>query len=207
MKKTIIILAMLSVLLPIRINALESSEITSDTVTLSKCVDGNSARFMLGLSEIKVKFLGIDVEEKIKDKSTGQIDENYISNYVCEALTSAKKITIEYEPGIEKEDKYGRIQAWVIIDDELLQEDLLKNGYAKVMYLNDEYTYKDEIKEAQDYAQENRLGIWEDEQVEKENKETKEKNSKGFFETIFDFIGDLFQKILDFIDNLISDIF
>ena len=144
MKKLIIFLLVFLTFIP-KINA----ETTSDTVSLSNCVDGNSSRFMLGVSEIKVKFLGIEVEEKIKDETTLEINETFISDYVCNLLKSSTKIKIEYEPTIEKEDKFGRIQAWVFVDDVLLQEELVRIGYAKVMYLNDDFLYADKLKEAQ----------------------------------------------------------
>ena len=207
MKKIITFIMIFTVILPIKVFAVES---TSDNVSLSTCVDGNSARFMLGLGEIKVKFLGIDTEEKIKDKDTDEINETFVSDYVCEMLTNAKKITIEYDPNVEKEDKYGRIQAWVFVDGELLQENLVMNGYAKVMYLNEDYLYTEKIKNAQNYAREEKLGIWEEEVIEVASKDSEkvkeEKKSKGIFETIFDFIGGLFSKLLKFIDDIISEI-
>ena len=206
MKKLIIFLLVFLTFIP-KINA----ETTSDTVSLSNCVDGNSSRFMLGVSEIKVKFLGIEVEEKIKDETTLEINETFISDYVCNLLKSSTKIKIEYEPTIEKEDKFGRIQAWVFVDDVLLQEELVRIGYAKVMYLNDDFLYADKLKEAQNYAKENRLGIWKDEIVDPvpeypEEEEKEEEKPKGFFNIIIDFFGELFNKLLKFIDDIISNI-
>lgn len=206
MKKLIIYFMILSIVMPIKVFAANS---TSDTVTLNNCVDGNSARFMLGLGEIKVKFLGIEVEEKIVNEETQEIEENFVSDYVCNALTKAKTIKIEYEPNAEKEDKYGRIQAWVFIDGTLLQETLVKKGYAKVMYLSDDYLYTEKLKDAQSFAKENKLGIWKDDVEEKQEEVievVEEKKSKGFFESIFDFFAGLFEKILKFIDDIISNI-
>lgn len=206
MKKVIATMILLIVILPIKVVALES---TSDTVKLSNCVDGNSARFMLGLGEIKVKFLGIEAEETIKDDVTNEIDETFVSDYVCEQLQSAKSIKIEYDSNAEKEDKFGRIQAWVYVDDSLLQEDLVRNGYAKIMYVNEDYLYTEKLKEAQNYAKENKLGVWKDDEQKLENtdnEDSKDNKSKGFFETIGDFIGDLFDKLLKFIDDIISDV-
>jgi micrococcal nuclease len=209
MKRYIIVILTFILILPISVNA---KDLSGDNVTLNNCVDGNSARFMLGVNEIKVKFLGIETEEKIKDDETDEINDSLVSDYVCSSLKSAKKIRIEYEPNVEKEDKFGRIEAWVFVDDILLQEDLVKNGYAKIMYVNEDFTYLDKLQDAQDFAKKNNLGIWKDTKQE-ESKDTKEDNkknkkkSKGILEIIFDFIADLFNQLFSFIDDLIKNIF
>ena len=133
---------------------------------------------------------------------------SFVKDYVCDALKSAKKIKIEYEPNIEREDKYGRIQAWVYIDGVLLQEDLVKQGYAKVVYINDDYLHAKELKSALSYAKEKKLGIWknEEEKVEPKKEEEKEERSKNFFEIIIDFIVGLFDGLIKLIDDIISNI-
>ena len=203
MKRTIIILVLLLILLlPIGVNAVES-----DTVTLSSCVDSESARFIKGVLEIKVKFVGLQTEDKITDTQDDEINGSLTSDYVCSILTNAKQIRIEYEPSV-KEDKYGRVQAWVFVDNSLLQEDLIKNGYARAMYLEEDYLYANNIKEAQSYAKENKLGIWmEKEVVPLNNKEeTKEEESKGIIEIIVDFFISIFRKIKEFVDSIINNI-
>ena len=179
-----------------------------ETLTLNNCVDGNSARFMLGLGEIKVKFIGIESEDIIKDDGTDEINDSLVSDYVCESLKSAKKIKIEYEPNAASEDKYGRIQAWVFVDDVLLQEDLVSLGYSKIMYLNDNYKYAEQLKEAQKKAKEMRLGVWKDEKEEivEDVNIVKNEKPKGFFETIIDFFKRIFNSLLSFIDDLIDNI-
>ena len=81
--------------------------------------------------------------------------------YTCDALSSAKEIRLEYEK--EKDDKYGRCLAWVFVDDELLQEKLIRKGYAKVAYLYDEYTYTGRLQKAEKEAKERELGLWDKE--------------------------------------------
>ena len=204
MKKILIILILFTLMLPIKTNASEQEDI----VKLSNCVDSESARFILGVSEIKVKFIGIQLEEKIRDSEDDEINGSFVSDYVCSLLTNAKQIKIQYEPNIEKEDKYGRIQAWVFVDDVLLQEDLIKNGYARSMYIEDNYLYADKIKEAQKEAKENKKGMWMekvDDSVADNTKESEEK-SKGIIDIIIDFFVSIFRKIKEFIDGIINDI-
>ena len=97
MKRTIIIsFLLLTLILPIKVKAVE----TSDIVSLSSCVDSESARFIRGVLEIKVKFIGIQSEEKIKDDENDEINGSSVNDYVCSLLTNAKSIKLEYEPSI-----------------------------------------------------------------------------------------------------------
>lgn len=184
-----------------------------DTVTLSKCVDGSSARFMLGNNEIKVKFLGIDTSSNIITSPADEINGALVSDYVCSILENAKDIKIEYEPNSEKEDKYGRLLVWVYVDDVLLQENLLKQGYSTIAYLYDDYSYSEVLKEAESYAKDNKLGVWQEklntnvntnintDDIEDDNKE----ESKNIFSMLMNFLNEIFEKFLKFIDDLINN--
>ena len=187
----------------------EQTELPSDIVTLNNCVDGDSARFMLGVEEINVKFLGIQSEKSIKDDLDDEINEAFVKDYVCSALTNATEIKLEYEPNIERKDKFDRIQAWVFVDGVLLQNDLVKNGYARVLLVEDNYTYKEVLVNSQTEARNNKLGIWKEDEVpekEEEQEEEKEEENKSIFQIIIDFFSDKIKKIIEFFDNIISEI-
>ena len=203
MKRKIIIIILLFVLiLPIKAIANESQ---SDVVKLSNCVNSESARFIFGVNEIKVKFIGISFEDKKNDDENTDINETNINNYVCEKLKNAKEIKLEYEPNIEKEDRFGRIQAWVFVDDVLLQEDLINKGYVKSMYIEDNYTYAEKLRIAQKIAKEGKLGIWAEKEEPKEEKPvSEEKKSKGIIDMIIDFFASIFRTIRDIIDSIIN---
>ena len=49
----------------------------------------------------------------------------------------------------------------------MLQDELIKNGYAEVAYLYDDYKYTDILKDHQSIAEEAKIGIWNDEAREK----------------------------------------
>lgn len=196
-------------LIPFNVSANEKE---SDAVTLSKCVDGNSARFMLSVNEIKAKFIGIDSYLNVVSDESDEINGSLVSDYVCSILTNAKNIKIEYEPNSEKTDNYGRYLVWVFVDGELLQENLVKNGYSKVAYLYDDYKYNEKLKEAEKYAKENKNGIWKEEEQKPANTNTEttisnETESDGnIFTLILNFINEIFEKFLKFVDDLIENV-
>lgn len=139
----------------INLNVVSASE--KEEVTLSKCVDGDTAYFILNKKEIKTRFLAIDTPE-----STNKIEEygKEASNFTCSALESAKKIEIEYDSNSDKTDKYDRHLVWVFVDGTLLQNEIIKEGLAEVAYLYDDYKYTSILKQSEDIAKNNKLNIW-----------------------------------------------
>ena len=206
MKKLLLIISLLIIFVPINALALEGE----DEVTLSNCVDSTSARFILNNKEIKVKFIGIEAGEFIITDELDEINGGSIDEYVCSLLKNAEKIKLEYEPNISDEDKYGRTNAWVFIDDELLESHLVSLGYAKVAFLYDDYKYNDEILENEKVAKENKLGIWkEKETIEDRTIEDdiiEEEEPKDFFGVIGDFFKGIFNGIVDFFNGIVEDI-
>lgn len=211
MKKLIKYFILLIIFFPLQCYALEGES----SVTLSNCVDANSARFMLEQSEIKVKFIGIDSSDIIYDDYNDEINGKLVNDYVCSVLTNAKEIKIEYEPNSEKEDKYGRILAWVYVDGVLLQRNLVELGYSRVAYLYDNYKYSEELKLVEKSAKENKFGIWYgDNTLENNFNDFSEEieiliddnEEEGFFAKILSYLNDIFEKLLSYIDKLISEI-
>lgn len=125
-------------------------------VTLNKCVDGDTAWFNLNNEIIKVRFLAIDTPE-----STNKIEPygKEASAYTCTMLKGANKIELEYDEFANK-DKYNRTLAWVFVDDNLLQDLIIKKGLANVAYLYDDYKYTSTLQISEQIAKEKQIGIW-----------------------------------------------
>ena len=115
MKKFILLFSILF-LVPTFVNA------ESNTVKLSKCVDGDTARFIIDGKEYSTRFLAIDTPETKHPKKKVEPYGKEASNYTCNSLKKASKIVLEYDSNSTKEDKYGRRLAWVFVDEELLQK-------------------------------------------------------------------------------------
>lgn len=150
-----IILLIIILLLPININV-----ITKDKVEFFKCVDGDTARFVMNKKEIKVRFLGIDSPEIEKNGVPAEEYGEEAKNYTCRKLKQANKIELVYEDNSDKTDKYDRVLAYVFVDDKLLEELIVKNGYAKVKYINKNYKYYDTLISAENYAIEKKKGMY-----------------------------------------------
>lgn len=131
-------------------------------VTFSSCVDGDTANVIIDGEITKIRFLAIDTPEtKHPTKGTEPYGKE-ASNYTCDSLKNASIIEIEYDSNSDKTDKYDRELVWVFVDDNLLQEELIQLGYAKVAYLYGDYKYTSRLQEVEENAKNSKVGIWND---------------------------------------------
>ena len=178
---------------------------TYEEVTFSKCVDGDTAKFIIKDQEKIVRMLAIDTPESVKPNTEVEYYAKDASSYTCNLLSNAKKITLEYDANSDKEDKYGRVLAFVWVDDELLESTLVRNGYAKVEYIYGDYNHVDELRKLESIAKEEKIGIWGEENnlgdtsLEINNEEDSDEKI-----TLWDIIVHIFRIIYNFIVNLFA---
>ena len=147
----------------LNINAKEIS------VKFSECVDGDTAKFKYKDEIITARFLAIDTPETKHPKKGEEPFGKEASEYTCKKLKNAEKIRLEFDVDSDELDKYDRYLVWVFVDDELLQEDILKEGLAEVKYIYGDYKYLNVIKNAQSEAKKNQLNIWSNCSIEEDN--------------------------------------
>lgn len=131
----------------------------SSSVQFLACTDGDTAHFQVDGKDETVRFIAIDTPETKHPTKGVEPYGKEASEFTCNALQQATEIKLEYEES-NKTDKYGRLVAWVYVDDVLLQEELITQGLAKVAYLYDDYKYTDRLEEAEARAKQEQVGIW-----------------------------------------------
>jgi len=152
MKKIILIILLL---IPVFTYAKEK-------VIFSSCVDGDTIKVKIDGDIKTVRFLAVDTPETVHPTKGVEYYGKEASVYTCNAVENAKKLELEYDDNSDKLDKYGRVLAWVFVDDTLLQNSLVKEGYAKIEYIYGDYKYLDLLEESEKIAKSNKLGIWSD---------------------------------------------
>ena len=143
----------------IEINIVDAKE----TVKYADCVDGDTIKVIINKEIKTVRMLAIDTPESVKPENKIEYYGKEAGEYTCNKIKKAKKIELEYDENSDKADKYDRILAWVFIDGNLLQKELVEKGYAKVAYLYGNYKYTDILKEKQEIASAKGIGIWNEE--------------------------------------------
>ncbi len=95
-------------------------------VTLSRCVDGDTAIFSENGTTFTVRFLGIDTPE-----STYKFDPwgKEASHFTCDKLENATTIVLEWDSGAEtRTDGNDRYLSWVWYDGRLLNLELVEEA-------------------------------------------------------------------------------
>ena len=197
MKKLIIFLS----LFLIGINSIYAKE----TVEFSKCVDGDTIKILLDGKEYTVRMLAVDTPESVHPTVGVEYYGKEASEYTCNQVTNANKIEIEYDDDSNKMDKYDRLLVWVFVDGELLQKQLVENGYAEVAYLYGDYKYTSELESAQELASAKNIGIWNETALNEYNNtngitsDVKDEEDEEIFSTPTE---DLTEELNSFIDKV-----
>ena len=128
-------------------------------VELVKTIDGDTIRVMYEGRERKLRYLLIDTPE-LNHKQQGRqpfADEAMKRN---DELLKSGNVEIEFDIG-EREDKYGRLLAYVYVDGASVQQQLIEEGLARVAYIYPPNTkHLDPFKDAEGKAQQAGIGIW-----------------------------------------------
>jgi len=128
------------------------------TTTVKYVIDGDT---LVTEDGEKIRFLGIDSPEIWKKKGD-KADEPWgrdAANYAKMLLPSGSKIGLAFEAKAT-EGAYGRKLAYVIVDGELVNGLLLKEGYAEYKDFGNELRYEKYLKKQQRKARVHSKGIW-----------------------------------------------
>jgi len=114
---------------------------------------------------IKVKWRDEEVEVQLRRLDSPDRDsDNY--QKASEALRyflEGKDIYLEYElPGIAVKDLYGRLLAYVIVDNKNINIEMVRSGWSFFWAKPGKCKYEEEFRKAQEEAKENKRGLWGD---------------------------------------------
>lgn len=147
------------------IDLFEEEQVKGDRipVELVRTIDGDTIKVMYEGEERNIRYLLID---------TPEIDHKNPENtepFAVEAmerndeLLSRGQVAIEFDVG-DREDKYGRLLAYIYVDGKSVQKTLLDEGLARVAYVLEPNTkYEDEFNEAANEARKAKKGVWQKE--------------------------------------------
>ncbi len=105
----------------------------------------------------RVRYLGIDTPEIAYQGSPGDPMSQEARDF-NEKLVRSKTVKLEFDE--EKYDVYGRILAYVYVDDLLVNEELLKEGLATALIIEPNSMYSEIIFNALRQAKKNKKGMW-----------------------------------------------
>ncbi len=156
------------------LSLLSSSLHAQQTTTVIRVVDGDTLKVRYWGKDESVRLIGIDTPEsrvnkkaKRDAKRSGQDIKTITSmgkratEYVENLVKPGDLITIEFD--VEQRDRYGRLLGYVYLSNgKMLNEEIVKAGYANVMTIPPNVKYQDRFLRAYREARERRIGLWEE---------------------------------------------
>jgi len=125
-----------------------------EPASVSKVVDGDTIQLSDGR---KVRYIGIDTPETVHPTKA-------IGCYGQEASAKNKELVLNKIVALEKDvsetDRYGRLLRYVYLDGIMVNDLLVKAGYARVSTYPPDVKYQAIFSASEKIAQEQNLGLW-----------------------------------------------
>lgn len=136
-----------------------SSVIAGEYEVLS-VTDGDTFEINYNGTKEKVRLIGVDTPESVHPDSKKNNEYGKKASNYTKSLLEGKTVKLEFD--VSPTDKYGRLLAYIYLENgEMLNEKLLKEGYAQVATYPPNVKYVENFKALQKEARENKVGFWE----------------------------------------------
>lgn len=123
------------------------------TVEVLRVVDGDTIVVEIDGRRERVRYIGIDTPE-MNDEREAIVVEARNATAANEQLVGGKSVRLEFD--VQLRDKYGRLLAYVWIGDTMVNEELVRSGYAELLTIPPNVKYADRLAEALQTAREAR---------------------------------------------------
>ncbi len=121
---------------------------------VKRVVDGDTIELATGAT---VRLIGINTPETVKPNSPVECFGPESSEF-SKKLMQRKYVRLESDK--DNMDQYGRILRYVYLDDQMVNMELVREGFAKAYYFSPNNKYKTEFDLAQTEAQSTDKGLW-----------------------------------------------
>ncbi|MEK7132705.1 MAG: thermonuclease family protein [Patescibacteria group bacterium] len=127
---------------------------------VTKVVDGDTMAVDINGKNTIIRLIGLDTPETVDPRKPVQCFGKEASNKARELL-DGKRVRIEMDPSQGERDKYGRLLAYIYLEDgSLFNQMMIERGFGHEYTYNLPYRYQKEFKEEEKTARENKLGLW-----------------------------------------------
>lgn len=142
---------------------LESTDTSGTTdqidVEVTQVIDGDTIKIMYEGEEVTVRYLLIDTPETNHPR-LGKQPLGSEATEENKRLIESGDVSIEFDVG-DRFDDYDRLLAYIYVDGESVQEQMLAAGLARVAYVFPPNTrYLDDFEQVEQVAKDSQTGIW-----------------------------------------------
>jgi micrococcal nuclease len=132
----------------------------SGPYAVEKVVDGDTIRIRCNGTSTRVRLVGINAPESVKEDAPVECGGPEASKYL-HSLLDGSQVFLSADPAQGTKDKYDRILAYVWTQDgALANKSIVENGHAEVTGYGKPFAYSDDFSMAADAAAAAKRGIW-----------------------------------------------
>lgn len=126
-------------------------------------VDGDTIKVLINNKEETVRLIGIDTPEVVDPRKPVQCFRIEASDKAKELL-NGKNVILEADEASGDLDQYNRLLRYVFLEDGTnFNKLMIEEGYAyEYTYKDNQYKYRNEFKQKEKEARENKRGLWAD---------------------------------------------
>lgn len=122
---------------------------------VTRIIDGDTIKVEIDGQEFTVRYIGIDTPEF---EDNGENCQAKIAKKANQEIIANKLVRLEKD--ISETDKFNRFLRYVWVDDILINDYLVKKGYAQAISYPPDVKYQQQFLESQKQAKENNNGFW-----------------------------------------------
>ena len=159
MKKVVFLLAFLAILAGCGTGAGEQQKGEGrNWVRVARVIDGDTFEIINKGKSERVRLIGVDTPETVKPNSKVQPFGPEASSFT-KKMIEGKMVRLEFD--VQERDKYGRLLAYVYLEDgTLLNSRLLEEGLATIMTVPPNVRMANTFLGIQKKTQKQKKGIW-----------------------------------------------
>ena len=132
----------------------------SNLYSVISVTDGDTIKIAIDDATETIRLIGVDTPETVHPSEPVECFGREASNKTKSVLMNSK-VRIEKDPSQGERDHYGRLLAYVFLEDGTnFNQLLIEEGYAYEYTYDATYKYQSEFKQAQRSAEMNKKGLW-----------------------------------------------
>jgi micrococcal nuclease len=140
----------------------EDASVKISTTTVYRVIDGDTINVGSATSSEYVRLIGVDTPEIDWETSDSPQAECYgweAREFLVDELEgeTVRLVGDQLQPTY---DKYDRRLAYVYLGDELINQTLIKEGYAQELTVGTGYKFQDDFRSEEKIARRNDVGYW-----------------------------------------------
>lgn len=127
---------------------------------VTRVVDGDTIVVAMAGEENKVRLIGVDTPESVHPDAARNVPYGKVASAFTRTSLEGQLVYLEYD--VEPTDQYGRILAYVWLDDFMFNKTLLSEGHAVLATYPPNVRYVDAFIALQKEARASGKGLWAD---------------------------------------------